>query len=315
MLRRLLSLFRLVRSLFRLVRVLIVLGVLLLLGCVALGLGALWFASDPLTGLRSLQAWGIDQQFGAPTPLMHRAGEIQVWRSEQPDSRTFVFVHGFGDAGAGWTNTAATVAEHHSVVLLDLPGHGRSKWGDAPLTIDVLRGGLNAVLETVDGPITLVGNSMGGWVSAEWALRNVDRVERLVLVNSAGFTVDLERSTLLPSTREGVVEKNQIVMGDHAPPLPGFILDGFIEMNRSPHLHALFDHLMNDALHLEGRFQGVNVPTVLVWGTPDAYFPKDEYLPRVQQELPAAPSLFLPGCGHAPQYGCPQQLADVLLGL
>lgn len=302
------------RELWSIRRLLLIFGGLLGFAGIAVLCVLAWFMADPARGLKTAQEWMIDQQFGAPVQVKHTTGSVTLWMSEKPGSRTFVFVHGFGDAGAGWTNTAAIVAQSHSVVIVDLPGHGRSDLGDAPLTIDLLREGLNAVLAEVDGPVTLVGNSMGGWVSAEWTLRHVDRVDQLILVNTAGFSVTLERSSLLPVTRDGVAVKNRIVMGDHAPPLPGFILDGFVEMNRTPHLHALFDHLMNDALHLEGRFQGLHVPTILVWGTPDAYFPKDGYLTAVQREFPDAPTRILSGCGHAPQYGCPRELAEVLLG-
>ena len=280
MVRRVVGLFRWVRSVFRLARLLILLGLIVALGGIALCFGAVWFASDPLTGLKTLQEWSIDQQFGAPNGVMHPTGTVQVWRADGSSERTYVFVHGFGDAAAGWTNTAAHIAQKHSVVLLDLPGHGRSELGDAALTIDRLRGGLNAVLETVEGPVTLVGNSMGGWVSAEWTLRNPTRVDHLVLVNTAGFVAPLDRDTLLPLTRDGVVMKNKIVMGDHAPPLPGIVLDGLIEMNRAPHLHALFEHLTQEALHLEGRFDGSTVPTTLVWGTPIRTFQKLHIYPR-----------------------------------
>lgn len=278
------------------------------------GVGYAWVVSDPAGAMRTLQAWSIDGPLGKPVPVAGPGGDLMTWRAGGGGGPTTVLVHGFGDAGAGWTQVAQALSVEGPVLLLDLPGHGRSALPQGPLELEDLVAGLDTVLAQVEGSIVLAGNSLGGWVSAEWALRRPERIERLVLVNSAGFKQRLDPEVLLPSTREGVRRKNEIVMGEHAPTLPGVLLDGLVSLNASPHLRPLFDHLSTEAPRLEGRLESLTGRIALVWGTPDAYFPVSGYLDRVQAELPAASVRLLEGCGHAPQYSCPEEVAEAIAG-
>jgi pimeloyl-ACP methyl ester carboxylesterase len=78
---------------------------------------------------------------------------------------TVVFCHGFLLNSSSWHVERDTLADRARVVLWDLRGHGRSGWGTPPnATIDQLGRDLNAVLEATakDGPVVLVGHSMGG---------------------------------------------------------------------------------------------------------------------------------------------------------
>ena len=171
------------------------------------------------------------------------------------------------------------------------------------------------MVATTPTPVILVGNSLGGWLAADWAIQNPSKVKHLVLINNAGFRQGLDKSKLLPSSRQGIQEKNIAIMGDYAPTMPGFLLDGLVEMHQNPTLSQLFDHLVTDAPYLDGKLGPLNVPTSIIWGTPDPFFPKSNYLPRVLSERPGVQPLFLDGCGHAPQYSCPDAVADHLKSL
>ncbi len=102
--------------------------------------------------------------------------------------RTFVFVHGFGGQAAQWHYQMQKFAVENRVIALDLRGHGLSdkpgKGYDMPQVIEDLETALT--LLKVKGKIVLVGHSFGGAVVTEYALKNPDRVERLVLIATAG---------------------------------------------------------------------------------------------------------------------------------
>jgi pimeloyl-ACP methyl ester carboxylesterase len=80
---------------------------------------------------------------------------------------------------------ARLLARHHRVVLMDLPGHGESAM-PFPFSLDRAAEALDLALgQAASGPVTLVGHSVGGLVAAAVALRHPERVNALVLVETA----------------------------------------------------------------------------------------------------------------------------------
>lgn len=78
---------------------------------------------------------------------------------------TVVFVHGFTARLGEFDPQRAALSGRARLVLYDHRGHGRSGWGDVRhATIDQLGRDLSRVLDTVapEGPVVLVGHSMGG---------------------------------------------------------------------------------------------------------------------------------------------------------
>ena len=82
---------------------------------------------------------------------------------------TLVLAHGWTLSQAAWDDVAALLqprAAHGELRLVryDQPGHGRSSWGDAHITIDQLGDDLAAVIDQLapTGPVVLGGHSMGG---------------------------------------------------------------------------------------------------------------------------------------------------------
>ena len=93
------------------------------------------------------------------------------------------FLHGLMGRGRNFTGPAKTLADDFTVELLDLPDHGRSPWTDrvdyqeiADRVAEHLRAGLAA-----DGPVHVLGHSMGGKVAMVLALRHPDLVDRLIV--------------------------------------------------------------------------------------------------------------------------------------
>jgi long-chain acyl-CoA synthetase len=102
--------------------------------------------------------------------------------------RTIVFIHGYGGDSTQWQYQLNTFSLDNRVIALDLRGHGRSDKppGDyrLPRILADLEGAL-AVLG-VTGKIVLVGHSFGGAVVTEYAIANPNRVEKLILIATAG---------------------------------------------------------------------------------------------------------------------------------
>jgi len=98
-----------------------------------------------------------------------------------------VFVHGHSGSWQNWLLQLPELARRHRVIALDLPGFGRSPMPREPITMSGYARIVDELLGVLDvSAAAVVGNSMGGFVAAELAIRFPQRVERLVLVSSAG---------------------------------------------------------------------------------------------------------------------------------
>jgi pimeloyl-ACP methyl ester carboxylesterase len=101
-----------------------------------------------------------------------------------------LFVHGLGGRWQNWIENIAPVARDRRVVAIDLPGFGRSQLPTEPISIHGYAAALERVCDLLElDAVTLVGNSMGGAITAEMAVRFPDRVERLVLVSAAAISI------------------------------------------------------------------------------------------------------------------------------
>ena len=113
------------------------------------------------------------------------------------DGPAIVLTHGLGDDARTWDAVADRLRRTHRVVAWDLRGHGRS---DAPSSPDaysreVAVADLAGIVDRVDAPVTLVGHSLGGYLSLFLALQHPELVGALVLVSSGpGFRSERSRA-------------------------------------------------------------------------------------------------------------------------
>lgn len=116
---------------------------------------------------------------------------------EMGEGPAIVFVHGLSGSWSNWLEQMPVFAASHRVIAMDLPGFGASPMPREPITISAYARVLDGMLDTLDvSAATLVGNSMGGFVSAELAIAYPQRVERLVVVSPAGISTYRNRNVV-----------------------------------------------------------------------------------------------------------------------
>lgn len=98
---------------------------------------------------------------------------------------TVVFLHGLFGQGKNFTQIAKGLEPEFQSVLVDLPNHGASDWTESFDYVDQADLVAEHLRRTVaaDGPINLVGHSMGGKISMVLALRHPELVRRLAVVD------------------------------------------------------------------------------------------------------------------------------------
>jgi len=99
-----------------------------------------------------------------------------------------VLLHGLGGSATNWNLVAPILARRRRVLILDLPGHGRSEPAPAPGGLDSLAGRVAALAE-LEGmlPAAVVGHSMGCEVALSLAAQRPEAVSALVLVAAGGL--------------------------------------------------------------------------------------------------------------------------------
>ena len=241
------------------------------------------------------------------------AGRLTVW--EGGAGPTLVLLHGAGDQAGAWARVAPGLVSDHRLVIPDLPGHGGSAPEEGPLHLPAIVAGVEAVMDArvpAGETATLIGNSLGAWVAALYAVDHPDRVDRLVWVNGGPVTGDHPAATLMPENRAQADKLMQLLMGPATPPVPGFVLDDIVRWaHRGPvgRLAATAGEMAEYVL--DGKLDRVRVPVDLVWGDADGLMDLD-YAQRLLDGLPAARLTTVHGCGHVPQRECPDRFLKAL---
>ena len=95
-----------------------------------------------------------------------------------------VLIHGLGGNHTNWIEVFDALAERRRTIALDLPGYGYSPPVDRH-DLDSLASVLIQLLETLDEPAVLIGNSMGGLLAEIVAATRPGLVADLVLIAPA----------------------------------------------------------------------------------------------------------------------------------
>ena len=108
-----------------------------------------------------------------------------------------LLIHGFTGRGSGWGAHAATFARDFRVIVVDLPGHGRSRIPPVPARASVERTAddLATILRRLDAaPAHVLGYSLGARIALRLAVVHPTVVRRLILESpSAGLAGEAER--------------------------------------------------------------------------------------------------------------------------
>jgi pimeloyl-ACP methyl ester carboxylesterase len=221
-----------------------------------------------------------------------------------------VLLHGLGGNSANWAFNVPALSQKYRVIVPDQVGFGRS---DKPLINYRVATYVDFLDKFLEGlkveRATLVGNSMGGWVAALYALKHPSKVERLVLVDAAGFAPPKEFSLsalagLNPSTREqakmlaGLVFFNPLFKSDAA-------VDAMLEQRLTAGdgytIQSLVESIHRGEDMLDGRLAAIKQPVLIVWGREDGLTTLAREGERFKREMPHAQLVVFDQCGHVPQ--------------
>lgn len=240
-----------------------------------------------------------------------------------------VLVHGFTGSKENWLESARYLTPHYRVIALDLPGWGESeRKPDESYEVPEQSRRLAAFLDALGIPRAIVvGHSMGGHVSGLFAVRYPERVEDLILVDSAG--VHFKPNDFAHRVIGGATPFNFSTRAEFdafmaelfvAPRwLPPRLKDALIERNIAGHeFHAALLRKLSsehDAFLLEDQLEHVEAPTFVLWCKGDRLLDASA-VDVLVQGLRGARRLdtaLLDDCSHMPMMEKPRDFAGKLL--
>jgi 2-hydroxy-6-oxonona-2,4-dienedioate hydrolase len=231
-----------------------------------------------------------------------------------------ILIHGLADNTAIWDSIIPSLAARFRVIGFDQIGFGHS---DKPL----LNYRVSTLVDFLDGFMTelkierasLIGNSLGGWVAADFALKHPERVERLVLSDAVGYaglskTMDARALRALRlASRDDIRYLGPLTFHDKR-----FYQDidlAFKERVTAGDSYAigqLLDAMVRGDDVLDNRLQDINRPTLVLWGHDDKLIPLS-LGERFHQEIARSSLRIIDNCGHMPQVECPDDFATAVL--
>jgi pimeloyl-ACP methyl ester carboxylesterase len=242
-----------------------------------------------------------------------------------------LLVHGMAGSNESWSPVIEPLARTHTVIAVDLPGHGSSEPGGGDYSIGSLAAGLRDLLFA---PATLVGHSLGGGIAMQFAYQFPEASERLVLVASGGLGPEVSpvlRAAALPgadlfisaTARPAQLVGSALARGlasvglrpnaDVAEVARGYasLADGG---RRAAFLATLRAVVGTDGQRVDAAdrlYLAEGLPVLIVWGERDPIIPV-EHGHRAHRTIAGSSLEIFDGVGHMPQLETPAHFVAAL---
>jgi pimeloyl-ACP methyl ester carboxylesterase len=258
-----------------------------------------------------------------------RVNYVDIGSGEGPP---VVLVHGLSGQWQNWLENIPRIAQERRVIALDLPGSGLSEMPREKITIPGYGRCVHALCEQLEiEHAHLVGNSMGGFVTAEVAIQFPELVERLVLVSAAGISsANVSRAPILTAYRTAAAiatytaaQHRQIArrpvtrhigllfVARHPSKLaPDLTWEGFMKGAGKPG----FDDALRACLEYDfrDRLGEIRAPTLIVWGASDTVIPSRD-AQEYERLIEDSRKVVMEDTGHVPMAERPKTFNKLLL--
>ncbi len=240
---------------------------------------------------------------------------------------TLLLLHGSNSSLQTWEPWVARLGTDYRIVSLDLTGHGLT--GPHPkrdYRAETTVGVVDAVMTKLGiNRFALAGNSMGGWISWNYALAHPDKLTALILVDAAGAP-DSEptaipigfrlarapavRPVLKIFTPRSIITKSLDQTMSVKAPLTEAAIDRYWELVRYPgNREATGDRGdVKRSPATPEQMKRLTMPTLVMWGAEDKLIPV-RAADWFAGEIPGAKKVIYPKVGHIPMEEVPDRSA------
>jgi pimeloyl-ACP methyl ester carboxylesterase len=231
-------------------------------------------------------------------------GPVEVTVEERGEGQPFLLLHG----GAGPQSVAAFAQllaekDDNKVLTPTHPGFGGTPRPDALHSVAGLATLYSTLLDDLGlEDMTVIGNSVGGWIAAEMALLASARLRSIVLLDAVG--IEVGGHPVADVSGLSVPEIQTLSFHDPTPFRvdPATIPDAQKEI-MAANGAALAIYAGTPAMAdrtLLGRLSGIAIPTLVLWGESDQIV-EPAYGQTYAAAIDGARFEVLPATGHMPQ--------------
>lgn len=264
-----------------------------------------------------------------------KVGNVNTRYWEAGDKGSVVLlVHGLGGFIENWEKNIVALAGSHRVYAMDLPGFGRSD--KSPLTRDLMvlvPFISNFMVALGIEKASLIGNSLGGGLVLQFAIDFPEKVDKLVLVDSAGMgkgvIADFKLCSL-PFIGELLIRPTPASTGklwrkcvfDPEVITPG-VIDVSYRLASQPGAREALLATLRAGINLLGQrgdlvrdllgsLEKINRPVLVTWGKQDRIIPPAHAL-IAKEKIPGARLELFDRCGHLPMFEYPEKFNKLVL--
>ncbi len=285
--------------------------------------------------MQALTGWGQfdaeelrEKYFDEHSELVELDG-IKFHYRREGSGQPLVLIHGILSSLHTWDGWVDRLAKNFTIYRFDLPGFGFSTLPAAreiytkECLIDLLAG----LFETLGlSEFHIAGNSLGGYISWNYALENADQIKTLTVIDplcypgKIPFLLELPTFPVAGVLTGLAVPKPIFDVGvdqvyAHPERIPSSTKQRYFDLLMSngnkTHLVAVSRSLRDIVLDpdLGEDIKKINVPTLVMWGERDRWIPV-EMAHRWQRDLPSAQVITYPDVGHVPMEEAPEVTAN-----
>lgn len=224
-----------------------------------------------------------------------------------PQEPTLVIAHGLYGSGRNWGVIARRLADRREVVAVDMRNHGDSP-RQATQSYPDMAADLAEVIESIGGPVDLLGHSMGGKAAMQLALTRPDLIRRLIVADIApiAYAHDQTRNARAMSA----IDLSHITTRAEAdaalsakiddPALRAFFLQSLDLRSKPPQWKLnlpVLEAEMPKIVGWPGTIGHFDGPTLFLTGAESPYV-RPEHRETIRALFPKARFAKIPGAGH-----------------
>ena len=217
-----------------------------------------------------------------------------------PDATPLLIAHGLFGSARNWGVIAKRLSKARPVIAVDMRNHGVSPWFETQSYTDMA----DDLAAVMDRPMDVLGHSMGGKAAMVLALKNPNKVNRLIVADIAPVTYSHTQMGPIEAMRRGDLDlitsraDTKAQLGDLEPGVPDFLLQSLDIKEKRWRLNLdVLAAEMDKIIGFPDITDQFNGPTLFLSGGNSDYV-KSDYRPEIKQLFPDAKFAKIPGAGH-----------------